>query len=78
MIDECKFINNEANNGGALHVSTNQLRNTSLVFIKNSYFAYNNAGPQSSSIQFFNDLDGLAALIINSRFEFNDAKCKKK
>ena len=78
FINSNKFIENEANTAGAIMITKNPLGNQTLILIANSSFFYNKAGPQASSIQFFNDLVGLTAFILNSSFKLNDARCKGK
>ena len=73
---DSKFIMNDANIGGALNVAKNFLKTENFMLIRGSYFIGNNAGPISSSINFFNDLLDLQAIIINTVIMFNDCKCK--
>jgi hypothetical protein len=75
IINGCLFLMNEANFGGALHISNNQLGNSSMLLIGNSSFYFNQAGIQASTILFFNDLVGMQAFISDSTFISNEAKC---
>jgi hypothetical protein len=74
-INNCLFLMNEANFGGALHISNNQLGNSSSVLIGNSFFYLNQAGIQASCIYFYNDLIGMQAYISETKFISKETKC---
>lgn len=74
-IINCSFIENKAFIGGVGYLRKNSKDNLAAIFVKESFFSWNEAGPTSGVFNFGNYLN-LSASLVNNTFYSNLAKRK--